>query len=188
MCPQELIKIGQTTCPLRSEGIRYHRLNTVVLLIIFFSLTFSVAFAQKISEDFLAVKNWVLPSNAVLLSELSMDKELQMYKDIAFSGVAYEMYPQGKLLRAVYYLHGKQDGLMLLWYPDGTPQMSATYREGALHGRFLGWYHNGGIIYDMVLNHGTWAGDNLSEGDGSREADTREDAEREGPDNDKSPE
>jgi antitoxin component YwqK of YwqJK toxin-antitoxin module len=160
----------------------------VILLVILFSLVFSYSLAENLSEEFLAVKNWVLPKDAVPMSDLKLENDLQMFKSKPFSGVAYEKYPKGQLLRVIHYLHGKQDGLMMLWYPDGTPQMSANYREGGLHGRFLGWYHNGGTIYDMVINHGTYAGDNLIDGDSSREAGSREDSEREGPDNDKSPE
>lgn len=145
-------------------------------------------YAQNRSEDYLSVKTWILPADALPASELALQNEIYMYQGAAFSGIAFEHYPNGQLLRVVNYQQGKQNGLMLLWYPDGSPQMSASYRDGSLHGRFLGWYQNGSVIYDMVINKGAYAGDNLSEADSSREAGTQEDSEREGPDNDQSPE
>jgi antitoxin component YwqK of YwqJK toxin-antitoxin module len=154
----------------------------------FFSLTFGSAFAQNKSEDYLAVKNWILPKDAVTFSSLKLEKEVYMYQDKPFTGLAYERFTPTQLSRAITYHNGKQNGLMLLWYPDGAPQMSANYRDGALNGRFQGWYHSGGVIYDMAINNGTYAGDNLADSDDSRSSSEIQAAEGEGPDNDKSAE
>ncbi|HQO47009.1 MAG TPA: hypothetical protein PK617_02855, partial [Candidatus Cloacimonas sp.] len=77
---------------------------------------------------------------------------------------------------------------MLMWYPDGSPQMSANYVNGYLQGRFLGWYNNGSVIYDLMINKGTYAGDNLMDEDESRASSEIDIGEREGPDNDQSKE
>lgn len=159
-----------------------------LLLIFIFSPLVPQLYAQVRSEEYQALKNWKLPENAVPSAELIQDGELYTHQGLPFSGIAYSNYPDGNLLRAVSYQKGLQDGLMLLWYPDGAPQMSANYRNGVLHGRFLGWYLNGGMIYDMMINRGTYAGDSLAEEDQSRAASEGEDSEREGPDNDQSPE
>lgn len=160
----------------------------VLLLIFIFSPCVPQLYAQVKSEEYQALRNWQLPENAVPFAELIPEGELFTYQGVPFSGIAYNNYPDGKLLRAVSYQKGLQDGPMLLWYPDGAPQMSANYRKGVLHGRFLGWYVNGGMIYDMMINRGTYAGDSLADEDQSRAASEGEDSEREGPDNDQSPE
>lgn len=158
-----------------------------LLLLIFVALA-PMLHAAVQNEDYLAVKNYRLPADALPFEELTQVGESFTHQGAAFTGTAFEHFPSGKLQRAISYLHGKQDGLMLLWYPDGAPQMSATYKGGVLHGRFLGWYQNGGIIYDMTINHGSYTGDNLLEGDSSRESEDTETFEGEGRDNDQSPE
>lgn len=188
MCPQELISRGLVPQSQHGKGCPSLKHVTLVLLVLLFSLTLGSAFAQNKSEDYLAVKNWILPTNAVLFSNLKLEKEVYLHNDKPFTGIAFERFTPTQLSRAVTYQNGKQNGVMLLWYPDGSPQMSANYRDGNLNGRFLGWYQSGGAIYDMVINNGAYAGDNLAEGDESRAASTIEDAEGEGPDNDKSAE
>lgn len=188
MCPKELIYLGLVALPRRSEGILCPWAVAVILLIFVFSLAFTSVFAQKASEEYLAVKNWQLPADAVPFSELKQNEQVYLYRDKPFTGISYERYPMGQLLRSVSYLHGKQSGVMMLWYPDGAPQMSANYINGYLHGRFLGWYGNGGVIYDMVLNKGTYSADSLVEADDSRASSEATESEGEGPDNDNSPE
>ena len=166
---------------------KYLRFPGVSLIFIFILQVMTLS-AQVANEDFLAVKNWKMPNNAVEAKTISLVDDVHMKGNIAFTGWAVEHYPNGSLLRATQYLDGLQHGLMLLWYPDGSPQMSANYLRGVLHGRFLGWYMNGGIIYDMVINKGTYAGDNLADGDDGRERSDMEDTEREGSTNDSTPE
>ncbi len=159
-----------------------------ILLFLFLFLTLSQAYAQNKSEEYLAVKNWVLPNEAISMKDIKVEDGIAQYKGKAFTGIAFERFDAKQLSRAVAYQNGIQEGLMLLWYPDGSPQMSAVYRGGALNGRFQGWYHNGNVIYDMMINNGTYAGDNLAEGDDSRGEAGQEDTEREGSDNDKTQE
>lgn len=144
--------------------------------------------AQNTGEDFNAMKGWKLPETAVPATELIEVEGTLMQGEQRFSGWLFERYPNGQLLRAAKYWLGLQNGLGLLWYPDGTPQMSANYQRGALHGRFLGWYANGNVIYDMYINRGTYASDNLSDADDGRQSSETEVSEGEGRDNDNTPE
>ncbi len=188
MCPQELNRNSLFANLQSSKGFYANRMIAGALLIFIFSLAFGYTHAQNISEEYSIVQRWSLPPNAMLLSELSLDDNVYSYQDQPFSGWVYEHYSNGRLQRAMSLLHGRQNGLMLLWYPDGKPQMSANYAAGYLHGRFLGWYNTGGVIYDMVINKGAYAGDSLLDNDDSRTAADSGDDEREGPDNDNSPE
>jgi antitoxin component YwqK of YwqJK toxin-antitoxin module len=150
-------------------------------MITFFVFTIAMSFlhARSQSEDYMMVKNWNLPEAAVLMQDLQLKDKVLYRENEAFTGWAYELYPEGELLRASEYRKGQQHGQSLLWYPDGSPQMSAFYRNGALHGRFLGWYQNGFVIYDMFINRGTYASDNLADSD-ERRAEEAEETEKEG--------
>lgn len=188
MCPQEHLYSGSdprgADTPFKGG---FARLLPLVLIIVF-TLAIGSVLAQNMSEEYLFAKNWNAPDEAVLYRELKQEDGIYLFKGKAFSGIAIEQFSPTQLSRAVTLHQGKQNGLMLMWYPDGSPQMSATYRDGILHGRFLGWYHSGGVIYDMVINQGTYAGDNMAQSDDGRDDGDREDLEREGPDNDQSKE
>ncbi len=138
-------------------------------LILVFTIMIVKLPAQTQSEDYMTVKNWDLPENAIAMTELHKSEQRLYYEDRPFSGWAYELYPDGALMQATQYKDGVMHGLNLLWYQDGSPQMSAAYRDGSLHGRFLGWYLNGRVIYDMFINRGTYASDNLESRDDLRQ-------------------
>lgn len=186
MCPQQLYKASPIISPQPKQGFSSPRSIAGILFVFVFSLALASVYAQNRSEEYAGVKDWLLPDTAVAFSELQEGELVITTEGKPFSGVAYERYPNGRLLRAMELKAGKKHGLLLVWYPDGTPQMSVNYREGILHGRFLGWYNNGSVIYDMTLNNGTYAGDSMLDNDDSRSSSETDDSEREGPDNDQS--
>jgi antitoxin component YwqK of YwqJK toxin-antitoxin module len=186
MCPQEHTYTSSVSLSKRAKGFKNPKTVALTLLILVFINISCLAFAQNRSEDYLLAKNWILPNNAIEFHDLKLEKDLHIYQDKPFTGLAYERFASEQLSRAVSYVNGKQDGLMLLWYPDGAPQMSAYYRDGMLNGRFLGWYQNGGVIYDMVLNRGAYMGDNVTHADDGQDDAGSESPEGEGRDNDKS--
>lgn len=188
MCPQEHLYNGSVYRSTNLNSRNAYLRLLPLLLVLVFSFAVGSILAQNISEEYLSVKNWKVPGNAISYSELKLEDGLYLHKGKAFSGVAIERYSPTQPSRAITIHMGKQSGLMLLWYPDGSPQMSATYREGILHGRFLGWYQNGGVIYDMVINQGTYAGDNQARSAEGVDDSDRDELEREGPDNDQSKE
>ena len=151
----------------------------LLLLVFVFTALTGVLGAQSNSEEYSQVKSYILPPTAVPISETTMDGDLHLREGKAFSGLVYERFANGRLSRVLSLVKGLQQGPTYLWYPDGNPQMSANYRGGKLQGRFLGWYANGGIIYDMVINNGAYAGDYI-EDDGARGLADSADTEGEG--------
>lgn len=188
MCSTNMITLHQNVKTQMATQVFSKNYAFLKVLVFLFTVLIGSLSAQTKGDDYNSVKMWNLPKDAIEHNELTTVENLVFYRDKAFSGWAYERYPNGQLLRATQYLDGKQEGLLLMWYPDGAPQMSAAYKKGVLHGRFLGWYMNGSLIYDMVINKGTYAGDNLAEGEDGRVQTDRDDSEREGGDNDNSPE
>lgn len=120
-------------------------------------------FAQTNLDEYSVVKYYELPKTAVPFSALTEAEGIWLQDGQPFSGIAYERFANQRLQRVFNLFQGKQQGPSYLWYPDGAPLMSANYRLGALQGRFLGWYQNGGVIYDMVLNHGAYSGDYIDD-------------------------
>ena len=188
MCSQVINNMRSLSWIPRKTGFPKSRTMLLLPVIFIFSFAFSTAFAQNKSEEYLEVISWKEPKDAVPFNELILQNNIYLYKDKPFTGVAIERYPNGMLQRAVTFVKGKQNGPMLMWYPDGSPQMSANYVNGYLQGRFLGWYNNGSVIYDLMINRGTYTGDNLFDEDASRASSEIEDREGESPDNDQSQE
>ena len=188
MCPQVVNKMRSDFRKQRASGLVKNRAVLIIFFLYIFSFVCSSIFAQEKSEEYWEVKNWQEPRDAVPFNELILQNNIYLYKDKPFTGVAIERYPNGILQRAVTFANGKQNGQMLMWYPDGSPQMSANYVNGYLQGRFLGWYNNGNVIYDLMINKGTYASDNLMDEDESRASSEIDIGEREGPDNDQSQE
>lgn len=154
------------------------------LLFFFIAATlFQGLYAQSNADEFAALKRYKLPSSATPIEELVEKESSFSLRGQPFSGIAFERYENGQLLRVIHLHKGLQNGPLYLWYPNGTPQMSANYRMGRLRGRFLGWYANGGIIYDMMIGARGYSGDLLDD-DSRRGDDDRGDIEGEGTDND----
>lgn len=152
-------------------------LRLLALFFVFAALWTSLA-AQSSREEFDLLRTYALPDTAVPMRDLEQAAELYLQGGQPFSGLAYERFDNGRLSRLVTLKDGQTHGPTYLWYPDGAPQMSANYRQGRLQGRFLGWYRHGGVIYDMVIARGGYAGDFI-EDDGSRGQDEAADAEGE---------
>ncbi len=185
MCSNEAsyIQPGHLTGvePTRGSDSRLFR----ILLLFIFSALFGLLSAQSNRDEYEVLRHYELPDSAVSISDLSLAEGAYLLDGLPFTGLAFERYTNQKLLRVISLRDGIQHGPMYLWYPDGKPQMSTNYRHGRLHGRFLGWYMTGGIIYDMVINHGAYAGDFIE--DETRRLEETADAEGEGADSDRIP-
>ncbi len=156
----------------------------LLLICIFFATVGSPRLSAQILDDFDTMKSYKLSAEAVLIDELSVVDSLMYHKGKAFTGTAFESYPDGQLYRVITYRAGFQHGPFMLWYSDGEPQLFTNYYRGAPHGRFVGWYTNGRLIYNIVLNRGRLGGDFLYEDDDSRQQTETETIEPEGTDND----
>ncbi|MDZ4181925.1 MAG: hypothetical protein U1B83_03525 [Candidatus Cloacimonadaceae bacterium] len=158
-------------------------LNIAVCTLIFLGIWLALP-AQSNRDEYDVLKRFEIPESAVMMSNLTQVDSVFLQGGAPYTGFAYELYANRKHLRMITLLKGVQHGPMYLWYPDGSPQMSANYHQGRLHGRFLGWYQTGGVIYDMVINHGGFSGDYLYDADGSRESTDTPESEGEAVDND----
>src|SRR5690554_5542783 len=94
-----------------SVGWNALRLFLHFIPLMIFTLAISSIGAQARTEDYMLVKNWTLPTDAVAMSELEIQDKLLYRDQKPFSGWAVELYPTGELLRASEYLDGRQHGL-----------------------------------------------------------------------------
>lgn len=135
-----------------------------LLLFVFTAvITIQGLYGQRNSDEYTALKRYQLPSEAIPMQELTEEEGVYSLQGLPFSGIVFERYPGGQLLRVMYLHDGEQNGPLYLWYPDAKPQMSAYYYKGRLRGRFLGWYANGKVIYDMMIGPKGYSGDMLED-------------------------
>lgn len=164
---------------------RYLSSSALAFVLIFiFTLGIGQLFGTNFSDEYEMTLSFKLPEDAILLKDLNLNKDRLYLNGELFDGIAYEMYDEEHIYSATIYHKGLKDGLSLAWYPDGKPMMRASYAAGAPNGRFQGWYQNGAILYDIFLNKGKFAMDNLLEEDDSRLQSESEIYEQEGSDND----
>lgn len=71
-----------------------------------------------------------------------------------FSGVAYEISPQGTLWCEQSYKDGVLAGLSKDWYLNEQLKSQTEYKWNRVHGRDQGWYENGRPEYDSYYELG----------------------------------
>src|SRR5262249_24558098 len=59
-----------------------------------------------------------------------------------FTGIAYEVSPQGRTVCEMEFKDGMQHGLTKQWYSAGQLKVEASYRFNGLHGPRREWYDN----------------------------------------------
>jgi antitoxin component YwqK of YwqJK toxin-antitoxin module len=149
--------------------------RTLILMFFLVVMLGSTLLAQNYDEDQLTMQLYKLPDNAILETALTVKDTMSYLNDKPFSGTAYALYPNKHIKLAAQYKNGMMHGIMYVWYPDGKPQLLSYYKYGHLNGRFKGWYQFGGVIYDLVMNQGHYAGDALIDTDSTRsQADSAE--------------
>ncbi|MBV6685033.1 hypothetical protein KV679_15080 [Bacillus sp. JRC01] len=66
-------------------------------------------------------------------------------KEHLFTGLAYDLHPNGKLESYFYVDVGVKEGHYVEFYPSGAVESIRTMHKSASHGRQLEFYKNGGI-------------------------------------------
>lgn len=161
-----------------------HNLGLKHCLVFVFIATMSISTlaAQSSSDEYLSLKSYQLPQDAVPVSQLQLADSLYTLEGQLFSGVAYERYAKGELKNVIHLYQGQLHGPKYMWYQGFKPAMSANYYQGRVRGRLLGWYVNGQILYDMMI--GKSSSTNMIESDAPQRDDDIYDTEQEGTDND----
>lgn len=164
----------------RGTSGRVGKLFRILLPALMLGLSVTFLVAQTGGDEAAILRHYQMPNSALALSHLTEIDSVACYEGSPYSGIAYERYPNLRLSRVIHYRDGHKHGLFYVWYPDGTPQLSASYRRNRLNGRFVGWYPNGAVIYDIILNQGSFASDYIYDSDDSRQRTETETSEGEG--------
>lgn len=77
-----------------------------------------------------------------------------MCEGVPFSGIAYEISPQGTLWCEQIYNDGTLNGLSQDWHLNGQLKSQTEYKWNRVHGRDQGWYENGRPEYDSYYELG----------------------------------
>jgi len=147
----------------------FGRISPSLLILFLVLISSGNLSAQMGGEDAVVLRQYQLPDTAVAMAQLVEIDGIAYLDGELFSGSAYQRYANLHLSFVRRYHEGHRHGYFYVWYPDGTPQLSTSYRRGRLNGRFVGWYPNGDVIYDIILNHGSFAGDYLFDDDENRQ-------------------
>ena len=71
-----------------------------------------------------------------------------------FTGVAYQMRPEGQLWTEEEFLDGRRHGQSRSWYPSGQIEEEATYYSSRLYGPARNWDEAGRLRREAFIEYG----------------------------------
>jgi len=77
--------------------------------------------------------------------DLGADGDIVLYNGVPFTGIGYDLHPDGKLAHEVAYKDGFPDGVWREWYVSGQTKLESECRKGLKHGRTTYWFPNGAV-------------------------------------------
>lgn len=88
-------------------------------------------------------------------SELDIDhNQVGRYEGRLFSGIVYDLWPDGKRRCEIPYVEGVQEGTARDWYASGRLAVETEYRNGCLHGKQREWDEEGRLRLEKVYEYG----------------------------------
>ena len=76
------------------------------------------------------------------------------WNGMPFTGVAYELWPDGSPRAEQHYQEGREHGPGMEWYADGKRAESGEYRFGSGHGIQRKWWPNGMLKSQVTARFG----------------------------------
>lgn len=90
------------------------------------------------------------------------DGETYYWRGRPFTGMAYELRPDGSLWDEVEYKDGLRHNVARSWYPGGQIESETTYYEGSIYGADREWDEAGRLRkesiheYNYLMRERTW--------------------------------
>ena len=86
--------------------------------------------------------------------DISPDYTQYMYEGKPFTGIAFELWPNGRLRDEVNFVGGMKDGISRSWSESGVLLDEGKHFENWGHGIFREWYENGQLKREMEIELG----------------------------------
>jgi hypothetical protein len=78
------------------------------------------------------------------------EDQLMVWKGKPFTGVAFELFPDGLLRSEVSFLDGVEHGLVREWFPSGRLKEEMTLWQGSIHGYTRIWDEQGRLVAERL--------------------------------------
>ena len=88
------------------------------------------------------------------MDEIDFEQGWALYKGILFTGVGFELWPNGTLRWEMPYLDGYPYGTEREWYPSGQLKSQCEIVGGVVHGTMREWAEDGRLIIEAVYDRG----------------------------------
>ena len=89
--------------------------------------------------------------------ELAQDEIGAWYyrlNDMPYTGVAYALFPNGKLSYEYNLVKGYQEGIQQEWYQNGLLKIEFGMKNNINHGIVRSWFENGVLKYEAEYDMG----------------------------------
>ncbi|MFC3120027.1 toxin-antitoxin system YwqK family antitoxin [Agaribacter flavus] len=101
--------------------------------------------------------------------ELEYSGDVRLLGEVPFTGISYEVYPDGQLEQETIYKDGLPEGLQREWYSNGRLRKESDVSRGLGATKVTSWYESGNLrsisIYEsgVRLEYKEWSDDTDSE-------------------------
>jgi hypothetical protein len=91
----------------------------------------------------------------VHFDELELDQEHRTtWQGRRFTGVAFDLYPNGKTWSEVSFVEGHRHGPIRVWFPSGQQKIESACWNGGRHGRSRAWNEAGRLQAEATYELG----------------------------------
>lgn len=84
----------------------------------------------------------------------SIDGVTYRWRGEMFTGIGYDLRPNGQLWSEITYKNGKMDGLSRSWHSSGQLKAERAYRSGVIYGPDREWDEAGRLRREAFLEYG----------------------------------
>lgn len=90
----------------------------------------------------------------VKVDELEFEMCWMLYEGVQFTGIAYDLWPDGRLRSEVPYVEGYATGIQREWYPSGQLKSEGIFNNGVADGFYREWTEDGRLALESVYHEG----------------------------------
>lgn len=94
-------------------------------------------------------------------SSISRTEGVILLDELPFTGVLYDLYPNGSQKFEQEFSEGKKHGMETLWYPNSNLRSMSEFSHGILNGSQREWYQDGTPAREMQFVDGKQSGEQI---------------------------
>lgn len=88
------------------------------------------------------------------IDELEVEGEEVFREGVPFTGIAFELFGNGRVSEEWSYVDGIRQGVSRAWYRNGVLEEEVSYWRGGMHGLARCWNQEGALVWEKLFKYG----------------------------------